>query len=366
MSADDPTPADDDVRAAVAAGVLEPAEAARFGAFLNARRGARSALTPDDEPFELFRGFGEMFVSIGLVLLLIPLGVWLGPIFGALTGLPMTLMAGAIGGGVVILLARYFTRQRRMVLPSVVLAIAFAVFALAFAFGPIDAIDAASDWPFVLVPAWGFVAMAGYYRYFRLPFALAVMGVLAIATILAIAEIMTGDNAAVGMAFGDASSYLDLVQAPTHALGVLLYGIVVFAVAMRFDLQDPHRQARQSACAFWLHVTAAPALVNTICISLYNLGGAAGYISAGAGFALVTMLALIIDRRSFLVAGVIYAALVVGAAFEAAGGGDIVAPLTALSLGAFITLLGAKWVEARGRLLRSLPGFPGKDRLPPY
>ena len=55
-----------------------------------------------------------------------------------------------------------------------------------------------------------------------------------------------------------------------------------------------------------------------------------------------------------------------GAAFKAAGGGDIAAPLTALSLGGFITLLGAKWVEARGRLLRSLPDFPGKDRLPPY
>ena len=366
MGADDPTPAGDDVRAAVAAGVLEPAAAARLGAFLDARRGARSALTPDDEPFELFRGFGEVFVSIGLVLLLAPLGVWLGPIFGALTGVDAALAAGAVGGAIVVSLARYFTRRRRMVLPSVVLAIAFAVFAVAFAVGAFDAVHGGSDWPFMLVPACGLAAMAAYYGYFRLPFALALMGGLALTTVLAVAEIITGDDAAYGMAFGDASTYLDLVQAPTHALGVLLYGIVVFVVAMRFDLRDPHRLTRQSACAFWLHVTAAPALVNTVCISLYNLGGPAGYIGAGVGFLAVTLLALVIDRRSFLVAGVIYAGLVVGAAFEAAGGGDIAAPLTVLSLGGFITLLGAKWVEARGRLLRALPDFPGKDRLPPY
>ncbi|HMO09865.1 MAG TPA: hypothetical protein PKD10_19805, partial [Paracoccaceae bacterium] len=44
--------------------------------------------------------------------------------------------------------------------------------------------------------------------------------------------------------------------------------------------------------------------------------------------------------------------------------GHLVAIL--LALGAFITALGTFWVQLRAGLMRALPDFPGKRRLPPY
>ncbi len=35
-------------------------------------------------------------------------------------------------------------------------------------------------------------------------------------------------------------------------------------------------------------------------------------------------------------------------------------------LGAGLVLLGAQWEALRRRVMRALPRFPGKDRLPPY
>ena len=53
----------DDLRAAVAAGHLSAAQAASVLALAQARAGVR---LPEDEPFELFRGFAEIFVAVGL------------------------------------------------------------------------------------------------------------------------------------------------------------------------------------------------------------------------------------------------------------------------------------------------------------
>lgn len=363
------SPDSDDVRAAVAAGVIDERAAAGFAAFLDARRGARSALGPDDEPFELFRGFGEVFVTIGLILLLAPLCLWIGPMIGGLIGHGETQYngrtGGLIGGLSSLLLAHYFTARRRMALPSILLAITFAISVAAVAMGLLaSSIDADGNSAALAgIPAAVCIAMFWYYWRFRLPFALALVGAFALATILTLADAILGSG---GVEIFNASSYLDLAQAPAYAIGVLLYGLIAFIFAMRFDMQDRHRVARQSACAFWLHITAAPALVNTICLSLYNYGGLVGYLGAALGLTLVALLGLAIDRRSFLIAGAVYAGLVIGAAFEAAGGQDIAGPLTVLLLGASITLLGAKWAQARRRLLAALPEFPGKDRLPPY
>jgi hypothetical protein len=40
--------------------------------------------------------------------------------------------------------------------------------------------------------------------------------------------------------------------------------------------------------------------------------------------------------------------------------------LIILMLGATLVLLGAQWEVMRRHVMRMLPAFPGKDRLPPY
>ena len=59
----------DDIRASVAAGLLTEGQAASLTALAHSRKGAREGLDPGDEPFELFRGFNEIFIMVGLVIL---------------------------------------------------------------------------------------------------------------------------------------------------------------------------------------------------------------------------------------------------------------------------------------------------------
>lgn len=57
---------EDDLRAAVSAGHMTEAQAATVIALAAERQNQRQMLASDDEPFELFRGFNEVFISIGI------------------------------------------------------------------------------------------------------------------------------------------------------------------------------------------------------------------------------------------------------------------------------------------------------------
>ncbi|WP_236937941.1 hypothetical protein [Frigidibacter mobilis] len=171
----------DDLRASVAAGLLTEPQAAGLLALAEARHGARLAQPAEDEPFELFRGFAEIFVSVGLVLLLAGvIGV------SALLRSPLLLMAltaGACWG-----LAWYFTLRRRMVLPSIVLVCGFAA-----GIGGVAASIIGSDGTGqgLLVCALVAAGLALWYRVFRLPFTMFLLGLTGLAAV----AIVTGSIA---------------------------------------------------------------------------------------------------------------------------------------------------------------------------
>jgi hypothetical protein len=136
---------------------------------------------------------------------------------------------------------------------------------------------------------------------------------------------------------------------------------------MWFDTRDPHRLGRHAATAFWLHLLAAPALVNTVALTLYNIGGSGGMIATSLALLLIAGLALVIDRRSFLTAGIAYIALLIAWVVRGGGDGNLGQwAMILLILGFFITALGTWWVPLRAALMRALPDFPGKASLPPY
>ena len=97
----------------------------------------------------------------------------------------------------------------------------------------------------------------------------------------------------------------------------LVLGFAVFLVAMWFDMSDPHRVTRRSANGFWLHVVAAPALVNTIALTLLDRDTAGSNILLVAVLAFFALVAIVIDRRSFLLAAIGYS---VALAFTVLGG----------------------------------------------
>ncbi len=346
----------DDVRSAVATGILSEAQAASLTALAAARAGQRDQLTADDEPFEFFRGFAEIFVSVGLFLLLA--GIL------ALTQVYGGFLTPALAAFLCWTFARYFTLKRRMALPSIILVSGFALGAaisIALLMGLV-----LPEWEgnrtylaifFVLVLA----ALAVWYRTFRVPFTMFLAGFAAMGLIFVLTNSL--------IPFVDSnlswSSIFDLRQGSGMAIGTLTFGLVALAAGLAFDMRDPYRLSRWSACGFWLHILAAPALVNTFALTAYNSGDASGKIFLAITLILVALLALIIDRRSFLTAGVVYLGILV--AWVLTSGGEP-APMAfvLLVLGVILTVMGTFWTQMRGYIMRSLPNFPGKTRLPPY
>ncbi|MGL4320972.1 MAG: hypothetical protein ACRCS3_08925, partial [Paracoccaceae bacterium] len=118
----------DDLRAGEAAGIVTEAQAASLQALAHGRAGARENLAPGDEPFELFKGFNEIFIVVGLGILAMGYagvaGIWVAVGYADLP--TRTFIAALIGVGILWLLAEYFVRRRRMIAPAIALSVMFA------------------------------------------------------------------------------------------------------------------------------------------------------------------------------------------------------------------------------------------------
>jgi hypothetical protein len=203
------------------------------------------------------------------------------------------------------------------------------------------------------------VGMVLWYRHFRLPFSAFLTGAFVLGAVYAFTA--SAANVAGLFMAGGYDSLFDLNESPAFATSTLVFGVGAFLAGMWFDTRDPHRLGRHSATAFWCHLLAAPALVNTVALTLLN-GSGIGLLSLA--LVAITVLALVIDRRSFLTAAIVYIAIVIGWAMGEGDGTNWFWVL--ILLGAFITAIGTWWVQLRGGLMRVLPDFPGKSRLPPY
>ncbi|MGF1502061.1 MAG: hypothetical protein ACFBSD_09595 [Paracoccaceae bacterium] len=363
-AAPSPTLGRDDIAAAVAAGLLSEAQAASLLALAERRSGYRDRMGPEDEPFELFRGLNEIFVATGLALLLAGLS---GTGFVAL---PEPAMALGLTAAAAWALAEYFTRIRRMVLPSLLLATAFvlgttvaaALLVVPSADPSALAFEAAT--PLWQVSAAGAAAALAFYVRFRLPFALFLTGVAAIPAVFVATGAVRGvfDLALV---WSDPARAFDLAGSARLALTTLGFGLTAFALAMAFDMTDPHRVSRRHRAGFWLHLLAAPAIVNTLALTLWRDGSPGALALLALALASFVTVALAIDRRSLLLAAAAYLGLLLGLAADrtALAFGPFA---SLLLLGAGLTALGAGWTAGRGRLMRALPEFPGKAYLPPY
>ncbi len=345
-----------DLRAAVAAGILTEAQAASVMALAADRLADRPAR--DDEAFELFRGFSEIFVSTGLVILMTGL-MFFATAADSLLGTSLIGMLLSVG------FARYFTLKRRMVLPSILLVCAFALSTFCAIFAVL-----LEQWQLNFNPAVGMlwvsggmmVALAGWYAWFRLPFTMlliALSGLLFALALIAPSE-MTRLFDTRDMVEG-----LRLTSGSRFGIATLIAGLAAAAGGMWFDLQDRFRLGRKAASAFWLHLVAAPLIVNTLAQTAMALPGQAQYLALALVLAAMTLFALVIDRRSFLTAGLGYLIWLIWALTYRDGAG-LDGPAILILIGGAVTALGAWWVPFRAGLMRALPDFPGKDRLPPY
>lgn len=340
---------DSDLEAAVAAGALSPDAADQLRNFV---AGSRATPAVDEEHFRLLTGFNDIFVSIAAVILLVAVG-WIGQSIRitADPGAPSP-FAGAFVAVTAWGLAEFFTRKRRMALPSIILLLAFVGGTFATVVGLI-----ASAVPEetlrnneTLVGLFGAVCAAIaaggawlHWRRFRVPITVA-----------------AGAAAAVGVALGlIAYAIGDIASLKNVLLGfALLLGIGVFLFAMWWDSSDPTRQTRRSDVAFWLHLLAAPLIVHPVFALLGLTDGNATTMEAIVVLLLYVLLgitALAIDRRALLVSALAYVLYALSSLFDQYGSVQLSFALTALVIGSALLLLSAFWHTARLGVVRTLP-----------
>ena len=214
---------------------------------------------------------------------------------------------------------------------------------------------AQQDFSSLILPSFlSVAAVFVYWLRFKVPFA---MAMIALGLFLC-AILITATQA------GNPISFSDLFYLSGEGgFGwlTLVLGVITFGVAMIFDGSDPHRVTRRSAQGFWLHMVASPMLINTVALSIIASGhGASVMVPAMALFGLV---AVVIDRRSFLMAAIGYVVIVVVSLNSFTEGLSFAGLI--FGLGLFLVLLGAFWAVARAFLLKVLPLGELRRFLPP-
>lgn len=357
--------------AAAAAGLLQPAQVAPLADFLArdvaAPQAAAPVSIPGEEDLRFVRNFHDVFLATGIVLLAIGLAIATTVVTGSMAAAHFTTAVVALfaSAGVIWGLGEVFSRRRRLFLPSIALCISFALFCV---FGVL-AIYAMSVGRWVDLFSNGFsdeanaaraaapiaaaallAATGAFYARFRLPFAMGAMGV---ATVLLL----------VALVFWLNPELLSQINAALWLLG----GLGMFAAGVWFDARDPARATRISDNGFWLHLGAAPLILNGV-LTIVG-GGMVGIIQRSESgspvlaaivtlfvVAILGLTSLLINRRALIVSALLSTGAAVGALMNAVGmdaGG--LAAATLVTLGGGVLILGAGWHNARRALLKHAP-----------
>ncbi len=317
---------EEDLASAVAAGVMSNDVANAFRVHVGQ---SRSALAVDEEHFRLITGFNDIFVVIACVLLLVAL---------AGIGSAYSSWFGAFGVAVASwLLAEFFTRRRRMALPSIVLLLTFVggVAATVFFMLPTQ-----SPGGFAVGSAIGAAAAGAHWWRFRVPITVA-----------------AGAAAVVGCLFALIMQIAPEAKNWMNAIAFVA-GIMVFALAMRWDSSDTLRQTRRSDVAFWLHLLAAPLIVHPIFTALGVTRGQANAgqaIAVAALYVAIAFISLAADRRALMVSALAYVLFAFSALLKQFGVVSLDFAITAFGIGAALLLLSAFWHPTRAWVLGFLP-----------
>ena len=324
------------LEAAVAAGVIDRKTAAQLEPYLNGTAPATSDnADPDDEKLRLVTGFNDIFVTIGLLMFLGAMAFLLPPAIA-----PAAIAIAAWG------LAEFFTRARRLALPSIVLLVVFvgAVFVATLSLFNITGFSAAwnndvAPFPALVAGMAAAVAALLHWLRFHVPITIAA-GVAAVAAmLLALCRMVSPDLIA------------------DHPIPIfLVLGIGVFALAMWFDSSDLKRQTRRTDIAFWLHLLAAPLIVHPILMTIVK-DAPSGLAAAEviAVFLVLAAVALVVDRRAILVSSLAYLAYAAGKLIEYAGAQSSSLAMSTLAVGAVVLLLSAGWRPLRRAAIGTLP-----------
>ena len=333
-----------DLDAAIAAGVIDAGVADRLVAFVQTAEGSQA----DEENLRLISSFNDIFVTIGLAL-------FLGALAYIVSGLGVSSSALIIAAASWAL-AEVFTRIKRLALPSIVLLVVYSLAAfiwiaswLAPDLGIFDAVNRGGPtMPLAIAGIATAVLVGVHWWRFRVPITIA-----AACSALAIT--------AIALARGYAPALFE-----THPILIMVpVGLAVFALAMWYDMSDRQRLTRRTDIAFWLHLLAAPMIVHPIVGELTTLGDMtmadAGMILAL--FVVLSIVALVADRRALLVSSLIYLGYAAYTLISTTEWGSSTYAFAVLAVGAIVLLLSVAWRPLRRLVLQLVPDSI-RDRVP--
>jgi succinate-acetate transporter protein len=190
---------------------------------------------------------------------------------------------------------------------------------------------------------YGLAAVAAsviHWLRFRVPITIA-----AFAAGLALVAVAAVETFKSGFVFGHTS----LVFIPI--------GFAIFATAMKFDMSDRNRMTQRTDIAFWLHLLAAPLIVHSIVYPLM----AESTLSTGDAisilllFAVLSFVALAIDRRALLVSSLLYLGYASSQILTWSGVASENLGLSVLIVGGTVLALSVAWQPMRRVVLHVLP-----------
>ncbi len=310
----------------------------------------------NDEGIKFASGFGDVFIALGIGILL----------NGVLQTALFDTAVGIVGIAVICWgLAEIVCAWQKRSLPSIVTAFGFVISVGAASyfflsgqhptglFDRLNVLFLTQDRILWLLPLCTLAASVAFYARFKLPFSLFLSAIsFALAAILLI-------YSAVGV-----------VQITEIIIPVLIVtGLLIFAIALQFDISDRHRVSSKSDNAFWLHLVASPLIVHSImwqsAIWITGTNGFSATAIAQAATALsvvvlcifitLMLFALIIDRRAMLVSSLAYVTLAIGYLSSQTGGFASATSFVPILLGAGILSIGIGWQPLRKIIFRILP-----------
>ena len=275
-----------------------------------------------EEPLKFIRSFGDIFITVGIVLLV--LAINLAQLSGYAYLIPV---AGFV------LISEWLVRVRKLALPGIAILLAILYFmnkAIIF--------DHAQATSFSLAVLS--LSSLLYYLRYKMPFSLLPFA----AGLIAIIIIQTG---------------VKVFEHPVIFVGL---GFGVFLLAMGFDSLDTKRVSQLSDTAFWLHLLAAPLMVHGAMLSMITsdrewVQAFDKEIMILIFFAAFFLLALFIDRRAMLISTQLYIIYAATQLLEnQLGNTQNIIMYIMLGLGFFVIFFGTYWYMARRIIFGFLAG----------
>ena len=314
-------------------GLLETQQIDALYRFLNQPHNESTGRASNkEEPLKFIRSFGDIFITLGIVLLVL-----------ASRQVPLTGYAFLIPAGGFVLLAEWLVRVRKLALPGIAILLSILYFVN-------RAIDFNHNEATTLTLAVLSATSLLFYLRYRMPFSLLPL----VAGLLAIVVVQMG---------------MDLLDKPWV---FILLGLTVFVLAMSFDIQDPARKTHFSDSAFWLHLLAAPLIVHGSMVSLL-INDPAWLQSINREvimiifFAIFFLIALLLDRRALLISTQIYVIYAMTQILSNhLNNSQNILMYILLGLGLFVIFFGTYWYKTRSLVFGFLRNSAISRYLPSF